>query len=179
MLLNFYPMTIEPSLLEQLFTGANLFVLPFWTLMVLVPNAQLTRRVMGSMLPYAALAGLYLFLFVTSFSNVEGIEALSDPNLSLVDLAALFANPHVTATGWVHYLVFDLFVGRWIYWQGQESGLFTRHSLALCLFAGPLGLLSHLATEAVWRRLGQSQSLPVDSSTAKGDTTMQITDSAP
>ncbi|MFZ4676257.1 MAG: ABA4-like family protein [Nodosilinea sp.] len=145
-------MTVDASLLDLLFNGANLFVLPFWTLMVLVPNTKLTRTVMGSLLPFVALAGLYLFLFVTSFSNVEGIEALSNPNLSLTDLAAVFANPHVTATGWVHYLVFDLFVGRWIYWQGQESGMFTRHSLALCLFAGPLGLLSHLLTDAIWQR---------------------------
>ncbi|HEY9876963.1 MAG TPA: ABA4-like family protein [Leptolyngbyaceae cyanobacterium] len=148
-------MTVTPSLLELLFTGANLFVLPFWALMVLLPNLSLTRWVMKSYLPYAALAGLYLFLFVTSFNNVEGIEALSDPNLKLNDLAALFANPHVTATGWVHYLVFDLFVGRWIYWQGQESGVFTRHSLALCLFAGPMGLLSHLLTDALWRRFSK------------------------
>lgn len=148
-------MTVTPSLLELLFTGANLFVLPFWALMVLLPNLSLTRWVMKSYLPYAALAGLYLFLFVTSFNNVEGIEALSDPNLKLNDLAALFANPHVTATGWVHYLVFDLFVGRWIYWQGQESGVFTRHSLALCLFAGPMGLLSHLLTDALWKRFSK------------------------
>ncbi|MBW4462081.1 MAG: DUF4281 domain-containing protein [Nodosilinea sp. WJT8-NPBG4] len=145
-------MTVDANLLELLFSSANLFVLPFWTLMVLVPNTKLTRTVMGSLLPFAALAGLYLFLFVTSFTNVEGIEALSDPNLSLSDLAVVFAQPHVTATGWVHFLAFDLFVGRWIYWQGQESGVFTRHSLALCLFAGPLGLLSHLFTDAVWQR---------------------------
>lgn len=145
-------MIVDPSLLDLLFNGANLFVLPFWTLMVLVPNAKLTRTVMGSLLPFAALAGLYLFLFVTSFSNVQGIEALADPNLNLVDLAALFANPHVTATGWVHFVAFDLFVGRWIYWQGQDNGVFTRHSLALCLFAGPLGLLCHLLTDALWQR---------------------------
>ncbi|WP_035985468.1 ABA4-like family protein [Leptolyngbya sp. KIOST-1] len=149
-------MIVDAPLLDLLFSGANLFVLPFWTLMVLVPNTKLTRTVMGSFLPFVALAGLYLFLFVTSFSNVQGIEALSDPNLSLSDLVAIFAQPHVTATGWVHFLVFDLFVGRWIYWQGQESGVFTRHSLALCLFAGPLGLLSHLLTDALWRRFAGS-----------------------
>ncbi len=145
-------MTVDAPLLELLFNGANLFVLPFWTLMVLVPNTKLTRTVMGSFLPFVALAALYLFLFVTSFSNVEGIDAFSDPNLGLAELARLFADPHVTATGWVHFLVFDLFVGRWIYWQGQETGVFTRHSLALCLFAGPLGLLSHLTTAALWQR---------------------------
>ena len=74
-------MTVDNGLLELLFNGANLFVLPFWTLMVLVPNTKLTRTVMGSLLPFAALAGLYLFLFVTSFSNVEGIEAFFRPEL--------------------------------------------------------------------------------------------------
>lgn len=150
-----FAMIIDNALLELLFNGANLFVLPFWTLMVLVPNTKLARTVMGSLLPFAALAGLYLFLFVTSLSSVDGIEAFSDPNLSLADLAALFANPHVTATGWVHFVVFDLFVGRWIYWQGQETGVFTRHSLVLCLFAGPMGLLSHLITDALWQRFAK------------------------
>lgn len=155
-------MTVDNALLELLFNTANLFVLPFWALMVLVPNTKLARKVMGSLLPFAALAGLYLFLFVTSFSNVEGIEAFSDPNLSLSDLAALFANPHVTATGWIHFVVFDLFVGRWIYWQGQNTGVFTRHSLVLCLFAGPIGLLSHLLTDALWKRFSNqaSNSMP-------------------
>jgi hypothetical protein len=151
-------MTVNNALLELLFNGANLFVLPFWTLMVLVPNTKLARMVMGSFLPFVVLAGIYLFLFVTSFSNVEGIEAFSDPNLSLPDLAALFADPHITATGWIHFVVFDLFVGRWIYWQGQETGVFTRHSLVLCLFAGPMGLLSHLITNALWKRFSKPES---------------------
>lgn len=149
-------MTVDSALLDLLFNAANLFVLPFWTLMILVPRSQLTQRVMASYLPFAALAGLYIFLFLTSFGNVEGVEALSNPDLKLADLAALFANPHLTATGWVHFVVFDLFVGRWIYWQGQESGVFTRHSLALCLFAGPMGLLSHLLTDALWKRFGKT-----------------------
>ncbi len=148
-------MAIDDTLLELIFSGANLFVLPFWALMVLVPNAKLTRTVMDSLWPIAALASLYLFLFVSSFGNVEGLEAFSDPNLKLADLANLFAIPFVTATGWVHYLAFDLFVGRWIYLQGQETGVFTRHSLALTLFAGPMGLLSHLVTAALWQRLAK------------------------
>ncbi len=162
-------MTVDATLLELLFNGANLFVLPFWTLMVLVPNTKLTRTVMGSFLPFVALAALYLFLFVTSFSNVEGIDAFSDPNLGLAELAGLFADPHVTATGWVHFLVFDLFVGRWIYWQGQESGVFTRHSLALCLFAGPLGLLSHLTTAALWQRFQRPPAEALDSLAENSD----------
>ncbi|MFM6208793.1 abscisic acid-deficient protein Aba4 family protein, partial [Planktothrix sp.] len=36
--------------------------------------------------------------------------------------------------------------GRWIYWDGQKTGIWTSHSLAFCLFAGPFGLLSHILT---------------------------------
>jgi len=57
------------------------------------------------------------------------------------------------ATGWVHYLVMDLFVGRWIYQEGQKTAVWTIHSLILCLFAGPLGLLSHILTTVIRDRL--------------------------
>ena len=144
-------MLLTPDRLELIFTGANLIVLPFWGLMVIVPNWSITRRVMDSYIPYAVLASLYVFLFVTLDSGV--LATFSDPQLSLGVLAGMFAIPHVTATGWVHFLVMDLFVGRWIYLQGQTEGIFTRHSLALCLFAGPLGLLVHLITRAITRRV--------------------------
>jgi hypothetical protein len=143
-------MLLTADSLEFIFNGANLFVLPFWTLMVLVPNWTVTQRVMSSYLPYMVLASVYVFLFVTLDGSV--LEAFSDPQLSLDTLAGLFAVPHVTATGWVHFVVMDLFAGRWIYLQGQQEGIFTRHSLALCLFAGPLGLLVHFLTRAVTLR---------------------------
>ncbi|GAB4368484.1 MAG: ABA4-like family protein [Elainellaceae cyanobacterium] len=132
--------------LDLLFNIANLFVLPFWALMIFLPNWGITRKVMGSFLPFVALAGLYLYLFVTSL-DPETAEAFSNPQLQLADLARLFAAEKVTLTGWVHFLVMDLFVGRWIYWEGQRSQVWTIHSLILCLFAGPLGLLSHILTQ--------------------------------
>lgn len=140
--------------LDRIFQVSNLFVLPFWALMVLLPNWQVTQRIMQSYIPFAALASLYVYLFVTLDGGV--LEAFSDPQLELSSLASMFAIPHVMALGWTHYLVMDLFVGRWIYQQGQEKGIFTRHSLALCLFAGPAGLLSHFFTAAIAQRLSTS-----------------------
>lgn len=132
--------------LDFLFNGANLFVLPFWALMILLPKWGVTRRVMASYLPFVALAGVYLYLFVISL-DPQTTEAFSDPQLQLSTLAQLFSQEKVMAAGWVHYLVMDLFVGRWIYQQGQATGVWTVHSLLLCFFAGPLGLLSHILTQ--------------------------------
>lgn len=130
-------------IINQLFTIANIFVLPFWVLMIVLPNWGITRRVMSSYLPFVALAGLYIYLFASSITP-ESAEALSNPQLS--DIARFFADETAAATGWIHFLVMDLFIGRWIYWEGQRTGVWTVHSLALCLFAGPMGLLCHILT---------------------------------
>lgn len=130
-------------IISQLFNVANLFVLPFWALMILLPNWGVTKRVMESYLPFVALAGLYIYLFVASITP-ESAAALSNPQLA--DIAQFFADETAAATGWIHFLVMDLFVGRYIYLEGQRTGIWTIHSLLLCLFAGPMGLLSHILT---------------------------------
>ncbi|HBL60464.1 MAG TPA: DUF4281 domain-containing protein [Cyanobacteria bacterium UBA8803] len=140
-------------LISQLFNIANIFVLPFWVLMILLPNWGVTRRVMESYLPFVALALLYLYLFVNSITP-ESAAALSNPQLA--DIAQFFGNENIAATGWIHFLVMDLFVGRWIYWEGQRTGVWTVHSLALCLFAGPMGLLSHILTSWITQRFSSS-----------------------
>jgi hypothetical protein len=144
-------------MLDLLFNLANLYVLPFWLAMVLLPNWGITRKVMNSLLPFVPIAGLYLYLFISSIDPATA-QSFSDPQLQLADLAQLFSQEKVMATGWVHFLVMDLLVGRWIYWEGQRTGIWTIHSLILCLFAGPLGVLSHIITRWVSRK-GQTETL--------------------
>jgi len=114
---------------ELIFNAANLFVLPFWAIMILLPNWGITRKVMNSFIPFAVLAALYIYLFGSSLTA-----------------------ENAAATGWIHFLVMDLFVGRWIYLEGQRTGVWTVHSVALCLFAGPMGLLSHIVTAWITQR---------------------------
>ena len=137
----------------QLFNIANVFVLPFWALMILLPNWGVTRRVMQSFIPFVVLAGLYLYFFISAITP-ESAQALSNPQLA--DIAKFFADEKAAATGWVHFLVMDLFVGRWIYTEGQRTGIWTTHSILLCLFAGPLGLLSHILTSWVSQRFNSA-----------------------
>ena len=152
--------------ISQLFNIANIFVLPFWALMIMLPKWGITRKVMESYLPFVALAGLYVYLFISSITP-ESAAALSNPQLA--DIARFFADEKAAATGWIHFLVMDLFVGRWIYWEGQRTGVWTVHSLALCLFAGPMGLLSHILTS--WIR--EKFSSPAQDSTTPSNTTPQ------
>ncbi|MEA5464963.1 abscisic acid-deficient protein Aba4 family protein [Leptothoe sp. PORK10 BA2] len=40
--------TMEAMIFEYIFNFGNLFVLPFWALMVLLPNWDVTRKIMAS-----------------------------------------------------------------------------------------------------------------------------------
>ncbi|MGB7306122.1 MAG: ABA4-like family protein [Burkholderiaceae bacterium] len=63
---------------------------------------------------------------------------------SLDSVAILFSSPVALLAGWIHYLAFDLFIGRWI--VDDAVALKTnRITLIVCLLLtfmfGPLGLL--------------------------------------
>ncbi len=148
-------MLLSSTATELIFNVSNLGVLPFWGLMILLPGWQGTQKVMQSLIPLALLAVVYLLLFINSLGSTSA-AALASPELGVI--AQAFSDPSIMAVGWIHYLVMDLFVGRWIYWQGRETGIWTTHSLILCLFAGPIGLLSHLLTTAIVQKWPKSSS---------------------
>ncbi|MGK7930142.1 MAG: ABA4-like family protein [Microcystaceae cyanobacterium] len=135
--------------MDLIFNLANVFVLPFWVLMIFLPKWGITQKIMESYLPFIILAIVYIYFFSLNL-DPESVEALSNPTLT--SLAQAFSSETVIAAGWTHYLVMDLFVGRWIYWEGQKTGTWTFHSLTLCLFAGPIGLLSHFITQGIQER---------------------------
>ena len=51
-----------------------------------------------------------------------------------------------SAEEWTHVLIWDLFVGRYIWLDGRRRGIFTPHSVLLTNLIGPPGLLLHLLT---------------------------------
>jgi Domain of unknown function (DUF4281) len=139
--------------IRHLFDFANVFVLPFWTLMIFLPKWGVTQRIMQSYLPFVVLANLYLYCLISAITP-ESLQAMSNPTLT--EIARFFGDERAAATGWIHFVVMDLFVGRWVYLEGQRTGIWTFHSIALCLFAGPLGLLSHILTSWLQTALGKT-----------------------
>jgi hypothetical protein len=129
--------------LALLFNLANAYVMPFWLGMIVFPNWSVTKKVMSSYFFVIPLIGVYLYYLIVTV-DPESAAALANPQLAVI--AKFFANEGSAGAGWVHFLTMDLFVGRWIYWQGQGKKIWTRHSLILCLFFGPVGLLSHIVT---------------------------------
>ena len=101
---------------ETLFSLASAAVLPGWALLVLVPRWKWTARLVGPVLIPALLSLLYLDLLAARWAILAGGFG------SLATVRRLFDDPAVLLAGWVHYLVFDLFVGSWEVRDAQPSG---------------------------------------------------------
>src|SRR5258708_7140763 len=133
-----------------LFRLSNLLVLPFWGLMILLPRWRWTGRILRSPFVSAAPALLYAALVLPRLGTIW--PAIARPTIGGV--ATLLGSPEGATIAWVHFLAFDLFVGRWIYLDSQErrlSPLLTTPVLFLTLMLGPFGVLIYLVLHAVAR----------------------------
>lgn len=137
--------------MSTLFELSSLLVLPMWLLMILLPGWSVTRRLIASPLVAVPPALLYAVLVLPRLGAV--LPAVSSPTLTGV--AALLGTPEGATIAWVHFLAFDLFVGRWVYLDSRERGVspwLAGPVLLLTLMLGPLGLLAYLGLRALVRR---------------------------
>ena len=125
------------------FQASFLLVAPFWIAMIALPRLALTQRLVASPWIAAPAALLYLALVLPGLFEVVG--AVADPTLA--PNAAMLGTPEGATIAWVHFLAFDLFVGRWIYLDARARGVrwwVTTPLLFLTLVLGPAGLLAYL-----------------------------------
>src|SRR5690242_15404243 len=105
--------------MEMLFKIGNLIILPFWALMIFLPRWRVTKWVIDSPLVCAAPALIYAALVIPRVAEIW--PAVSNPELS--GIAMLLGSPTGATIAWLHFLAFDLFVGRWIFLDGRERGI--------------------------------------------------------
>jgi Domain of unknown function (DUF4281) len=129
--------------LERVFQLVNTSVLPFWVLMLVAPRWKFTRKLMENNTIFVVLGGAYTAMLATGVAtNPAGMKDVMNPNLD--GLSKLLSQRQGTLTGWTHFLVFDLFVGRWIYLDSLERDKPARLAILGSFLAGPLGLLFYL-----------------------------------
>ncbi|KAI5559234.1 hypothetical protein BDE02_17G096200 [Populus trichocarpa] len=131
---------------SSVFTLGTAAVLPFYTLMVVAPKAEVTRKSMESSIPYVVLGLLYAFLLYLKYwlPELPGIEKIFSSEMTL-------------ASAWIHLLVVDLFAARQVFDDGLENEVETRHSVSLCLLFCPIGIVTHVITKALTKSAGTSR----------------------
>ena len=138
--------------METLFQISNLLVMPFWLLIIALPHWSWTRRIVGSPWIVAPAALLYAVLVLPGIGDL--LPALMDASLD--SIVAVLGTPAGATIGWIHFLAFDLFVGRWVYLDSRERDItawLVSPTLFFVLMFGPLGLLIYLIVRAVMHRV--------------------------
>ncbi|MFT7220012.1 MAG: hypothetical protein ACI8Z1_001629 [Candidatus Azotimanducaceae bacterium] len=137
---------------DTVFTMVNTFVLPFWLLLIVAPHSKATKLLVHSGLVPVLLGSVYLFYIVGAFA----FGPADGGNLGSLDgLQQAFSNKETLVGAWVHYLVFDLFVGAWMARDAKRHRI--HHfaiviPLLLTFMAGPFGLLLYVALKGFWIR---------------------------
>ena len=134
---------------EAVFSMASAAVLPGWLLLVLAPRWRWTARLISAVLIPGLLAVLYAAIIAARWGGAEGGFS------SLADVQKLFADPWILLAGWIHYLVFDLFIGAWEVRDAGRLGiphLLVAPCLVLTFLFGPVGLLLYGIVRAVRTR---------------------------
>ncbi|KAG4926153.1 protein ABA DEFICIENT 4, chloroplastic-like [Glycine soja] len=142
---------IGSQLTSTVFTVGTIAVLPFYTLMVLAPKSELTKKSMESSIPYVVLSILYAYLLYLSWTpeTVRLIFASKYLLPELAGIAKMFSSEMTLASAWIHLLVVDLFAARHIFQDGLKNQIETRHSVSFCLFFCPIGILTHVITKSM------------------------------
>ncbi|MBW2524433.1 MAG: DUF4281 domain-containing protein [Deltaproteobacteria bacterium] len=136
-------------MLDTLFLVCNVAVLPAWLLLAVAPDRTVTHRAVHAAWIFVALAAAYgVLLAVMQGPEGGGFDSLDG-------VATLLGTRHGALVGWIHYLVFDLFVGAWEVRDARRNQIhhgFVVPCLVLTLMLGPLGLATYLAIRLVKTR---------------------------
>ena len=131
---------------KELWDTIHLIVLPGWFLLFVAPKWKYTH--MFTLIPPLFEAMIYLVSFVQHIRRVDGGSS-NDNMFSMESIVTAFRHPDFVFVGWIHYLCFDLLVGRGIVLDAvgniQLSGVPLYMTLIPCLFLtfmlGPVGFL--------------------------------------
>ena len=145
---------------DTIFTIVNNAVLPFWLLLVILPHHKVTNVLVHSGI-VPVLYGLIYTAYLVGGMMAGGPEGAS--MTSLDGLMAGFSTKDAVLTGWVHYLVFDLFIGAWIVRDARRVDiphLAVIIPVIATLMAGPLGLMLYITIRWFWKkRFGLNEEL--------------------
>ena len=128
---------------ENIYLIANWGVIPFWFLLIILPNNQITNFFVQSVIIPLLLATGYAYLSYNIYLNgniLAGFELYS----GLDGLYSMFSNEALLLIFWLHFLAISLFAGAWIVRDSRKyfiPKIITIPSLLLTYFTGPLGLV--------------------------------------
>ena len=128
---------------ENIYLMANWGVIPFWLLLIILPNHGVTNFFVQSIIAPLLLASAYVFVTYNIFLEGNILDSF-ELYRGLDGLYSMFSSEAFLLVFWLHFLSISLFLGTWISRDSQRymvPRFFVIISLVLTYFTGPAGLL--------------------------------------
>ena len=128
---------------ENIFLWANLGILPFWFMMIIIPNSKITQFFVNSIILPLILSTTYIYILYQAILLDESLTDIFKLYLSLDDLYTVFATESFLLVFWLHFLALNLFLGSWISRDGVKYSIprgLVFIPMMLVYFTGPIGL---------------------------------------
>ena len=129
---------------ENIYLWTNFGILPFWLMLIIIPNSKFTQFFINSIILPLILSTTYIYIIYQTILLDEPIFDFFKLHLSLDNLYTILSTESFLLAFWLHFLALNLFLGSWISREGikyniPRSLVFT--PLILVYLTGPLGLV--------------------------------------
>ena len=127
---------------ENIYFLANWGVIPFWLLLIILPNHVLTNFFVQSIIVPLFLGSAYGFIAYNIFLEGNILDSF-ELYRGLDGLYSMFSSEAFLLIFWLHFLAISLFLGAWISRDSVKYMIprwFVIISLILTYFTGPVGL---------------------------------------
>tara|TARA_B100001123_G_C15022667_1_gene912150 strand:- start:336 stop:809 length:474 start_codon:yes stop_codon:yes gene_type:complete len=143
---------------ENIYLWTNFGVLPFWVMLIVIPNSRITQLFVNSIILPLILAVAYVYVIYQGILLDEAILDIFKLYLSLDNLYTVFATENFLLIFWIHFLALNLFLGSWVSRDGFKYNMsksLIAVPLILIYLTGPLGLLLYWLLRIFYaKRLG-------------------------
>ena len=143
---------------ENIYLWTNFGILPFWLMLIILPNSKFTQFFVNSIILPLILTTIYVYIIYQAILLDEPISEIIKIYLSLDNLYTVFATESFLLVFWLHFLTLNLFLGSWIFRDGVKYNMsrgLVSVPLILVYFTGPLGLVLYWIIRVFYaKRLG-------------------------
>ena len=129
---------------ENVYVWTSFGILPFWVMLIIIPNSKVTQFFVNSIILPLILSTAYVYVIYQTILLDEPIFNVFRLYLSLDNLYTIFATESFLLIFWLHFVALNLFLGSWVSRDGikynMSRGLIFI-PLVLIYFTGPLGFV--------------------------------------
>ena len=129
---------------ENIYLWINFAILPFWLMLIIIPNSKFTQFFVNSIILPLILSATYIYIIYQAILIDDPIFDFFKLYLSLDNLYILFATESFLLVFWLHFIAINLFLGSWISRDGVKYNMprsLVFVPLILVYLAGPLGFV--------------------------------------